>query len=294
MSRFAHALVAGLVLATAGCAGAGKRADPPVTIAPAVSLLPSAHAPTGPFVAGGEFAAGPGSGLWGDTTSGRDGDHLGCIPGRLYAQAVSLRNDSTETVTLTGATGRHDPAPRIIGRVATQLSLAPPKSRDSRITGIILRHWSAAPARPVAIPPGRSAVVQSNFRMPRCNDLADGRTLVVPGELLLSYRVGDAVGRERVPEVPIILTRGPTKQPCTRVAGGSSSILASNIRCRVARRASVACHPMAHGSWGTCMSNGKLWDCGRTGERPGWAVTETCWLPHDKSHWFRVSWKHGA
>src|SRR5258705_13680205 len=95
MGRFAWTLVAGLVLATAGCAGAAKRASSPAVSPVAVSLLPGAHAHTGPFVAGGGFASGPGSGLWGDGSSGHGGNHLGCLPGRLYAEAISLRNGST-------------------------------------------------------------------------------------------------------------------------------------------------------------------------------------------------------
>src|SRR5438094_3249765 len=85
----------------------------------------SSHGFSQPFVANGGIEAGPGSGLWGDTASGPDGMHLGCLAGRHYALVVTMRNRSNAPVTVTGA-GGPDPAPRIIRRVAVQFRLAPP------------------------------------------------------------------------------------------------------------------------------------------------------------------------
>jgi hypothetical protein len=293
------ALAGGLALVAVGCGAgrdAGRQPTQPGAVSPiAVSGRPVAHA--GPFGPGGDFASGGGSGLWGDGVSGPDGSHLGCIPGRLYAQAVTVQNIAKHAVTLTGASSRPKAAPQVITLVATQLSLAPPPlpPGDDRLV-IILRHWSDARTRPVTIPAGRSAIVQRNFRMARCNDLAGGRTLVVPGELHLAYRTDGEIGTQTVAEQGsrIILTEGPTKLTCTRVLGGSSSIVAASTHCQVARKAAVACHPLSHGSWGMCTSNGTLWECARTAGHAGWALTETCYLPHDKSHWFRVRWKQAA
>src|SRR6476660_4530881 len=78
-----------------------------------------------PFTTPGGTESGPGSGLWGDTADGPTGDHIGCLPGRHYALAVTLRNRSASTVTITDV-GGPQPAPRIIRRVAVQLRLAPP------------------------------------------------------------------------------------------------------------------------------------------------------------------------
>src|SRR5262249_36728185 len=153
-----------LLLAVAGCGDSSHRMSPP-------------------FVADGGFAAGPGSGLWGDTTSGPDGDHLGCLAGRHYAHAVTFRNQLNEAVTLTGAYGA-DTAPRIIHLVAVQFRLAPPPPKGDLLVSN-LRRWSAAPAAPVTIPPGRSAAVQSNFLMRHCDELAHNRKLVVDGSLVL-------------------------------------------------------------------------------------------------------------
>jgi hypothetical protein len=46
---------------------------------------------------------------------------------------------------------------------------------------------------------------------------------------------------------------------------------------------------MSHTSWGVCTVAGVLWDCGSTAG-PGSPYLETCYQPHEKSHWFRVRW----
>jgi hypothetical protein len=85
----------------------------------------ASHRVSQPFVSNGGLEGGLGSGLWGDTSSGPSGMRLGCISGRHFQLAITLRNRSTTAVTLTGARGS-EPAPRIIRRVAVQFRLAPP------------------------------------------------------------------------------------------------------------------------------------------------------------------------
>src|ERR1051326_1433176 len=242
-----------------------------------------------PFVANGGIAAGPGSGLWGDTTSGPDGDHLGCLAGRHYAQAVTFRNRSDEAVRLTGAHGA-DPAPRIIDRVAVQLRLAPPSPKGDLIV-TNLRRWSAAPAVPVAIPPGRTGVVQSNFLMRHCDELARDRALIVGGSLVLSFRTSGHAGRQEVGQrnARIILSRGPNIGRCTRVAG-SSHLVAADIACNVAQQAALDCHRLSHRTWGTCLAAGQAWDCTSTAPA-GRPSLESCWLA-SKVQWFKVRWAH--
>ncbi len=58
-----------------------------------------------PFTTPGGTESGPGSGLWGDTSSGPTGDQIGCLPGRRFALVVTLRNRSASTVTITGVGG---------------------------------------------------------------------------------------------------------------------------------------------------------------------------------------------
>ncbi len=247
----------------------------------------SSHGFSQPFVANGGIASGPGSGLWGDTTSGPDGEHLGCLAGRHYAFAVTLRNRSHKAVTLTGVRGP-DPAPRIIHRVAVQFRLAPPPPKgDLVVTN--LRRWTAAPAVPVTIPPGRSAAVQSNFLMRHCQELARNRTLVVDGSLVLSYRTSLHAGRQELAQrsARIILTRGPTIRGCPRVPH-SAGLVAADIACKVARRAALGCHRLSHRTWGTCSASGHVWNCTSTAPA-GRPSVESCWLA-SKSQWFKVRW----
>ena len=72
-----------------------------------------------------------------------------------------------------------------------------------------LRSWSQRHAEPIAVPPGRSGWVQSNFLMRNCAMLS--RSLTVEGSITLRYRVGGSLGSEvvSVAAAQILLTRGP-------------------------------------------------------------------------------------
>ena len=240
-----------------------------------------------PFVANGGVGAGPGSGLWGDRGSGPDGLRLGCLARRRYALVVTMLNGSNSAVTLMGARGAN-PAPRVIRRVAVQFRLAPPPPNGD-IEVALLRRWSAAPAVPVTIPPGRSAVVQSNFLMRHCEELPRGRALVVSGSLVLSYRTAGHAGGQEVAQrsARIMLTRGPTIRPCIPVLG-SGSLLAADVPCTVARWGAMGCRRLPHRSWGACSAAGYSWDCTYTGGTRRLSV-ELCWLA-SKSQWFKVHW----
>jgi hypothetical protein len=247
----------------------------------------SSHGFSQPFVASGSIEAGPGSGLWGDTESGPDGMHLGCLAGRRYALVVTLRNRSKAAVTLTGAHGP-DPAPSIIRRVAVQFRLAPPPPKVDLVVPN-LRPWSAAPAVPLTIPPGGSAAVQSNFVMRHCEELGRNRTLVVDGSLVLGYRAAGRAHRQELAQrsARIVLTRGPTIRRCTR-APHSARLVAADVACEVARRAALGCHRLSHRTWGTCSAAGHAWNCTSTAP-VGRSSLESCWLA-SKSQWFRVRW----
>jgi hypothetical protein len=257
----------------------------PILLLAATGCGASAHSQ--PFVANGDFESGPGSGLWGDTMSGPDGDHLGCFPGRRYASAVTLRNQLNEAVTLTAADGP-DPAPSIIHRIALQFRLAPPPPNGDLIVSN-LRRWSTATSAPVSIPPGRSAAVQSNFVMRHCEELTRNRPLVVDGSLVVRYRASGHAGRQEITQrgSRIILTPGPTIQGCSRVPR-SAQLVAADISCDVARRTAVACHRLSGRTWGWCSAFGHQWDCASTAPA-GQPSVERCWLA-SKSHWFKVRW----
>jgi hypothetical protein len=240
-----------------------------------------------PFIANGGIEAGAGSGLWGDAGSGPNGMQIGCVTGRHYALLVTMRNRSNAAVTLTSARGP-DPAPTIIRRVAVQFRLAAPSS-NARVFVTNLRRWSAAPAVPVTIPPGRSAAVQSNLLMGHCKELGPSRTLVVNGSLVLSYRASGHAHQQEVAQrsARIILSRGPTVRRCTPVPR-SARLVAADIACTVARRAALGCRREPHGTWGTCSAAGHIWNCTATAPA-GRRSLESCWLA-SKSQWFKVSW----
>ncbi len=162
-----------------------------------------------PFVGGGGVSSGPGSGLWGDGSSGPSGEHIGCIRGRRYAILITVHNRTKRTITLLGA-GGPQPLPEVIERVAVQVRLAPPPPKgDLAVTG--LRSWSGQNSSPVAIPPGRDGWVQSNFLMRNCALLRGREPLTVNRSITLRYNAGGAKGAQvvRVAEARIILTRGP-------------------------------------------------------------------------------------
>jgi hypothetical protein len=293
------AVVVGLALVGAGCGASQERVASGLVVqqhltTPVAAASRGGEVGPGPFVLGGGFAAGPGSGLWGDSASGSDGTGLGCLDARHYAYAFGIENHTKEAVMLIGARGPN-PAPGIIDRVAIQLRLAPPAPKVSPLVlsppvASALHRWSARPAMALMIPPGRGATVQSNFLMRNCKDLAPGRTVVVPGSLVLSYRTSGHAHRQEIGQrgARIILTRGPAKRRCDPVSG-SASFVAADTGCNAARQAALACHPMSHASWGDCTVAGVLWDCGSIAGA-GYPYLEECNLPTQKSHWFRVRW----
>jgi hypothetical protein len=188
-----------------------------------------------------------------------------------------VENRSSHTVTLTSATHKPIRPPGILTLVATQLRLEP-RPHGMGLGGNItyFRRWSAARTQPVTIPAGRRAIVQSNFRMGRCNALAGGHWLIVPGEVVLKYRAGGTTGSQTavVPESRVVLTQGAAQHSCgPRIKGGSSNVVATNISCRVARKTAAACQQV-----GTCTSDRRLWDCMGGG----------CWLERNPTRWFVV------
>jgi hypothetical protein len=276
--------VAALVLLSAiGCGGSSDHG-----VKQASAKKSSAHGSEGPFVLSGGGEAGPTSGLWGDTTAGPDGTHLGCVAGRHYAYVLTYRNRSKAPVILTTARGP-DPAPRIIHRAAVQFSLAAPPNSHVFVSN--LHGWSTAAAAPVTIPAGHSAAVQSNFVMRHCDGIAPHRTLTVDGVVFLRYRSSGHAGQQAVAQrrARIFLTRGPTTRRCAPVPG-SRRIVASDVTCEAARQTAIACHRLPHRNWGTCSAAGHAWNC--TGTAPvGQPSVESCWLvPATQS--FKVAWTY--
>ena len=298
MRRFAsYVLVAGLAFAGAGCGSSGKKS---VILPARPGLSPVARHATpnrvgpGLFVPSGGFAGGGGSGLWGDGASGPDGTSLGCLNNRHYSDAFGIENRSKVAVTLTAVRGPN-PAPRIVDRVATQMRLSPPQrpttlNNFGGFSDLVYRAWSAARGRPVTIPPGRIATVQSNYLMRNCADLVHGRTVTVPGWLVLGYRAFGHGGVQKLslPGRRITLNVGPTRRTCTPVSG-SASLVAADIGCAAAREGDRACHPMSHPTFGVCTVAGRPWDCGSFAGA-GEPLLETCYVPQEKSHSFRTVW----
>ncbi len=257
--------VAGLALlvGAAGCGGGSS--DPTPTH--------SRHS-SAPFAAPIDFDGGPSSGLWGDRGSGRAGDELGCIPGRRYADAVTVHNRSSSTVTITGVDGA-DPAPAIIRRVATQVRLAPPPPGGDAIP-VNLRAWSAASLVPLALPAGKAAIVQSDFLMGHCATLGHTGSVTVNNTLAITYRADGRAGHQTLAQraARIVLTRGPASQPCAAPTG-ATRLIASDVTCAVAVPTAVKCRRLAHGTYGNCTAASHLWSC--TYESTA-RVTERCWL----------------
>lgn len=296
VKRFAVcALVVVLALAAAACGASSRSAMVHLAPPTAVSDKGIGIGP-GPFVLKGGFAGGGGSGLWGDGSSGPRGSTVGCIDGRRYWQALGIANRSKQPVTLTGARAAN-PAPGTIGLAAIQLRLSPPLKPRTGLTNwggtgmdLVVRGWSATPTRPLTLPPGRIATVQTNYLMRNCRALAGGKTIVVPGSLVLRYHMSGHDRRKAIP-LPgdrILLREGPTKRQCAPVSG-SASLVAADTTCAAARRATQACHPMSHPSWGDCTVSGVSWECGRFAG-PGYPLLETCYQPTLKSHWFSTVW----
>src|SRR3954464_2069347 len=156
----AVAFAAGAVGAVLALRGADGRHGIGPRIA-SVRRLPVQHIGAGPFVLSGGFAGGSGSGLWGDGASGPQGTTVGCIDRRHYSEAFGIKNRSRAPVTLVSARGAN-PAPNTVDLVAIQLRLSPPFPPPSSVPnwggppggGLNYRGWSAAPTRPLTIPPG--------------------------------------------------------------------------------------------------------------------------------------------
>jgi hypothetical protein len=186
-------------------------------------------------------------------------------------------------VTLTGGRGP-DPLPRVLDRVAMQVRLAPRQTGD--VPQVLVKHWSAAPARPVRILPGRRAVVQSNFLMRNCRLLGRKRRVVVPGSFVLLYRVAGRGGHQRVMQrnAGFSLVPGPIIRSCQPVPG-SVSLMSGNIGCALARRAATACRRMSHGTWGNCLSAGRRWGCHLHS-----SLVQECSFLDRASRWYRVRW----
>ncbi|HJU36645.1 MAG TPA: hypothetical protein VJ716_04405 [Gaiellaceae bacterium] len=296
-----YGLVAAIAFAGAGCAAARVRvvSSRRTHHLPLLGAIvdPANRVGRGPFVLGGGWTGGGGSGLWGDGGSGPTGTSLGCLDDRHYSYAFGVENTSRAPVRLTAAIGPN-PEPRVVDRVATQLRLSPRERRPSTIDNfgrpagmdLVFHRWSAAPTRPVTIPPHRIATIQVNFLMHHCGALAHGRTIVVPGSLVLRYRRSGNSGRQmlKLPENRFVVVAAPQKRACAPVAG-SGSLVTGDLGCAFARHAAPLCRPMHNEGWLGCTVAGRFWDCGRFAG-PGYPLLETCYLPQEKSHWFSVVW----
>jgi len=132
---------------------------------------------------------------------------IGCISGRRLAVVITVRNRTKRMITLLGAYGPPS-LPEVVDLPAVQVRLAPaPPKGDFFVAG--LRRWSRRNAEPVAIPPGRSAWVQSNLLLRNCLLLNGPST--VDGSWTLRYRDGGSSGKEAVfvDGARIRLTEGP-------------------------------------------------------------------------------------
>jgi hypothetical protein len=260
-----------------------------VGVAGASGQTTSAATSGGPFVLKGDISIEGTSGFDGDRniSHGKAGMQLGCLSGRHYAFAVTVTNQSGTAVTLLSAQSPN-PAAQVIDPLATQLRHAPPPSTGDRIV-IVLRKWSATRSRPVAVRPGRSAVIQSNFLMRNCSALVHGRTVTVPGSLRLRYRLSGRTASEKVVQANtrLVLVAGPTRRSCNPVAGAVRAA-ASDISCALARAAAPVCRHMNHGNYGTdCSAAGLRWDCDLRAVNVQW-----CWRAGGiNAHWYRVRWE---
>ena len=167
-----------------------------------------------------------------------------------------------------------------------QVRHAPPPPVGEGLAPPLIKQWSAAPARPVTIRPGRSAVVQSNFLMRHCKSLAPKQKVVVPGSFVLSYRLSGRAGRQHVVQrgAGFSLVPGPIIRSCERVPG-SVSVMSGNIGCALARQAATACRHMSHGTWGNCLAGARRWGCHL---HSSWV--QECTFIFRTSRWYRVRW----
>jgi hypothetical protein len=167
-----------------------------------------------------------------------------------------------------------------------QVRRTPPPPVGEGIARPLIKHWSAAPARPVKIEPGHSAVVQSNFLMRHCDSLRHHPRVTVPGSFVLSYRLSGRPGQQRVLQqsAGFSVGPGPVIRSCGRVSG-SVSVMSGNIGCALARQAATACRHMSHGTWGDCLAGGRRWGCHL---HSSWV--QECTFIYRTSRWYRVRW----
>jgi hypothetical protein len=205
---------------------------------------------------------------------------LGCIDGRHYSDGFGVWNRSHGPLTVLSVHWR-SPASGNIEWSAAQVRRG---LYRPGVDEVISRNWSARPTGPVTIPPGREATVQSNFVFGRCSQLAGGRSVRVPGSLIIRYRAAGRVRQQLFrpgPALAFVLVAGPTRQSCAAVSG-STSLIASNISCAAAQHAALVCHFLSHNTYGACFSGNVRWSCDWIGghDRPH---VETCdeetWSP---------------
>jgi hypothetical protein len=162
-----------------------------------------------PFTSAGSVELGPVSNLWGDGASGPPGQHLGCTRGRKLALLITVRNRTSQPITILGG-GGPQPFRSVIERVAVQVRLA--EASTAGIPNPGLRPWNDGDSSAVAIPPGGRARVQSNFLMRDCGSLQKGQSITVNRSVTLAYELGnDVQGAQPVAlkSARIIVTRGP-------------------------------------------------------------------------------------
>jgi hypothetical protein len=285
----------GVAFAVRGGPSEGPSASPFSTQRGGTVRSPGVNIGSGPFLLSGSLF--DINGFKGDLSPFRKEASLGCFNNRHFADAFGIKNRSHAPVTLLSARAPGS-APGIAERVATQFLLSPPPYHGPTYHGsmgdaaildpLVRRDWSAAATRPLTIPPGRIATVQSNFAFRHCGRLAGGRFVGVPGSVALSYRASGLVRQKVIPlsGLAFMVIAGPSRRTCA--VPGAMSAVSSDTSCAATRRAALACHPLSHESWGDCTSANVLWDCGSyAGHR------ETCWQgPQSlRAHWFRVRWK---
>jgi hypothetical protein len=250
-----------------------------VVLAMFLGLRGQSAAPFGAKSPGqGRFALAPGagmvstpSGFSGDRTGGSGGNSLGCLDSRHYTDGVEIRNRTHAPVSVLDAHWR-SPAPGLVEQVATQFLLSP----ATRVgDGLTIYNWNRTSTPPLTIPPGRSASVQSDFAFRHCGQLAGGRSLAVPGSLIIRYRSSGGVRQKTIafPGARFVVVAGPRRLTCAPVAG-STSLVSSNLSCAAAQRAALACQVLSHKGYGGCLSGKALWECDRVVR--GASILETC------------------
>jgi hypothetical protein len=133
---------------------------------------------------------------------------IGCIDQRRLVVAISVRNRTKDKVTLLSLSPVQ--LGRSIERVAVQFALLPQVPANERSPILPSLRWSRS-SRPLLVPAGRDAWVQSSFLMRHCSTLSPGLTQTVNRTITLRFRVGGRDGTETISPraTRIFLTRGP-------------------------------------------------------------------------------------